>query len=247
VGNVALKHCVIEGGVWVADNNWTIEDTTINAVSDNGPDYLFGLILYAQEWVDYPGDVAIHNSRITARATVYGTGDLAAVWLDSTSPQKLTITGSTLHNDGLAGVSAAVYKEAGDTTTVDVDNSVLITETGTVESGEYLGVYAEEEQSGVTSIRNCAFRSLGSGGTRADVDNDSSQSDVVVSSSVRSSASDTGPVSTGDLRQGSFSTDLVVPLTSPTLGPVNGQVWIDTVNNKLCYRSGGSTRCVTGS
>ena len=170
-----------------------------------------------------------------------------AVWLSSSSPQKLTITGSTLHNDGLANVSAAIYKEAGDTTTIDVDNSVLITETGTVESGEYLGVYAEEYQSGVTSIRNCSFRSLGSGGTRADVDNDSSQSDVVVSSSVRSSVSDVGPVSTGDLRQGSFSTDLVVPLTSPTLGPVNGQVWIDTVNNKLCYQSGNSSRCVTGS
>jgi hypothetical protein len=62
-----------------------------------------------------------------------------------------------------------------------------------------------------------------------------------------SSVAGDGSVTTADLGQANFSTNLIVPLSSPTPASVNGNVWIDTGTNKLCYRSGGTTRCVLGS
>jgi hypothetical protein len=243
-GTATLKGCLIYGGVYVGDGNWTIEDTTVSSISDNGPFYVYGIGIVPGA---YPGDLRIQNSRIEARALAYGANDIGTIWASSESSLSVTVIASTLVADGNAAESAPIYKVEGDQTAITVDNSVLVNTAPESEGANYHGLYVESDQGGKTIVRNSAFSAIGTGGVRTDVDNESAQGDVVIAGCTHSSDSDSGNTSTADSRQGAFSTDLVVPLVSPSLGPVNGQLWVDTVNNRLCYRSGGSTRCVTGS
>jgi hypothetical protein len=116
-----------------------------------------------------------------------------------------------------------------------------------VSSGEFSGVYQVVGSNVPVKLRASSIHSYGSGGTRADIDNDASAANVVVESTEHSTATGDSGTTTSDVRRGQFSSDLIIPLTAPTLGPVNGQIWIDTSTNKLCYRSGNTTRCILGS
>jgi hypothetical protein len=237
------------GPIVDAGGDWKISNTTIVGTSSIGPDYVYG---YARYWTT--GKASIIASTIVAEASGSTVGDVAAIYVDGTlASPGLTISGSHLIARNLvsspSAITAAFYEQAGETNGSDVyiQGSILEYESGTgVGGGQFYGLYVPEDTDTPLSVRASSIRGIGSGGTRADVYNDS-DNQIALTAVEHSTFTGDTPTFSPDQRQGQFSSDLIVPLSSPTLGPLNGQVWIDTVNNKLCYRSGGSTRCVTGS
>ncbi len=136
---------------------------------------------------------------------------------------------------------------------VIVDGSILRYESvEDAASGSFHGVYVEggEDQTrAVLHIQGSSIVSVGSGGTRSDIDIDA-DSPVVVGSTAYSTVSGDSIdfVSAPDERQAWFSADLTIPITAPTLAaPADGQIWIDDATNKFCYRSNGTTRCLLGT
>ena len=250
-GHITVDNSQI-GPIVDAGGDWTIRNTAIDASANEASQYVYG---YARYYTD--GKATIIGSTITAEAvgvTGASLGDVSAIYLDGTlSTPTLTISSSHLVSRNLvsspSGITASVYEQSGETTgsSVYIEGSILEYESTTgAGSGQFYGVYVPEDTNTPVSVRNSSIRGIGSGGTRADVYNDS-ENQVALTAVEHSTFTGETPTFSSDQRQGQFSSDLIVPLTSPTLGPVNGQIWIDTVNNKLCYRSGGSTRCVTGS
>jgi hypothetical protein len=237
------------GPIVDAGGEWTIKNTTIVGTSSIGPDYVYG---YARYWST--GKSSIIASTIIAEATGSSVGDVSAIYVDGTlASPGLTISGSHLIARNLvsspSAITAAVYEQEGETDGSDlyIEGSILEYQSGTgVGGGQFYGIYLPEETDTPLSVRASSIRGIGSGGTRADVYNDS-DNQIALTAVEHSTFTGDTPTFSPDQRQGQFSSDLIVPLSSPTLGPLNGQVWIDTVNNKLCYQSGGSTRCVTGS
>lgn len=253
-GNVTVLDSDI-GGVAEAGGNWTFKNTSILATHGAGDQqYLEYIFAYARVGSEYSGNVTFIGCTIEARATVTSPySETNPIWMEGSGAGEIRIIGSTViaNNDtsSPAGVTAAILNEASASgTKIIVQGSELryVSHAG-VSSGEFNGVYQVAGSNVPVALRASSIHSSGSGGERADIDNDSSAANVVVESTEHSTATGDSGTTTSDVRQGQFSSDLIVPLTSPTLGPVNGQIWIDTGTNKLCYRSGGTTRCILGS
>jgi hypothetical protein len=237
----------------VVDNggNWTFRNTTIRGTHNSSTDYIFA---YARLGSAYSGNVKFIGSTIEARAIDSSPpNETAAIWLEGDGPGEIQVIGSTLIaiNDvaSPAGVTAAVYVEPDteNTTMTIVGSELRYASASGISNASFFGVYSEEGSSAPIHLRASSFHSLGSGGTRSDIFNASASSMVSVEATANASTAGGGGTTTADSRKGQFSSDLIVPLSAPTLGPVNGQIWIDTGTNKLCYRSGGTTRCLTGS
>lgn len=249
-GNIVVKDSEI-GPIYDAGGDWTIMNTHILAAASDGPDYVYA---FARLLASYPGSVTIVGSKIEALATGSGVGPVSGLYLvGTTSGPEIRVIGSTIEARNLVSspgdITAAVYEEYDEAagSTIFAEGSQLRYESNAgVSAGQFYGVYVPEGTTAPIHIRASAIRSSGSGGTRADVYTDTNAT-LSIAATEYSSLAGGGATATTDLRQGQFSSDLVIPLTSPTLGPVNGQIWIDTGTNKLCYRSGGTTRCLTGS
>ncbi|HYV85615.1 MAG TPA: hypothetical protein VFB49_06885 [Patescibacteria group bacterium] len=251
VGNIVVQDSDI-GPVADFGGNWTIRNTSITAAGDgDAMEYIYA---YARVGSEYNGNVMIIGSTLEARATVYSpSASTNAVWLGYEGSGAINIIGSSLvaNNDTVtpSGVTAPVYNDynaSGMKVTIQGSELYTVSQSG-VSYGAFYGVYEGEGSSVPIVLRASSIQSFGSGGTRADIYNDSAAANVNVEATENATVVGDYGTTTADSRQGQYSSDLIVPLTSPTLGPVNGQIWIDTGTNKICYRSGGTTRCVLGS
>jgi len=236
----------------IADSggSWLFRNSHLITTAADGPEYAY---TYLREDVQSDSNVTFIGCRIEVRVTTYDVASTAAIWTAGDAPGAINIIGSEVIVANLAsgpsGVNAAIYEDDETSNmTLTVEGSLIRYESVmSAGGGEFYGIYAEEDTSGPIHVRGSSFQSAGTGGTRADVNRDATGAPVTLAATQYSSVVGAGAMATADLRQGQFSIDLIVPLTSPTLGPVNGQVWIDTGTNKLCYRSGSTTRCLTGS
>lgn len=201
-----------------------ITGSTIETIARSGDGLIDNYPLYIQGRGD---DVHIIGSTIRARTEATSPGyDTAAVFLDSgldVGTGSVVIEGSLIQYESVTGATG----------------------------GTFFGVRTEFRNGpGAVSgleIRGSTIRSVGSGGTRADVQNETS---TLVTLAGTQYATAGGPglaqILTSDLRQGQFSADLTIPVSTPVVTPVpNGRLWIDA-SNRLCYRSSGSTRCLAG-
>lgn len=249
VGNVVVLDSDL-GPVGDAGGNWTFKDTTITATHDAVPDYIYA---YARYGGEYTGTLTMIGCTVEARAPYGANVSTNAIWFGEPGAAAVEIIGSylTASNEYAypGGITAPIQTDPSATgAPITIQGSVLstVSQAG-VNVGEFYGVYQAEDSNLPVILRASTVRSFGSGGTRADVYNDAAAENVSIEATAISSVVGDFGTTTVDSRQGKYSSDLIIPLTSPTLGPVNGQVWIDTGTNKLCYRSGGTTRCITGS
>jgi hypothetical protein len=249
VGNVVVLDSDL-GPVADLGGNWTFKSTTISATHYGTPDYIYA---YARGGSEYNGNLTMIGCTLEARAPASANVSTNALWLGYAGSGEINIIGSTLIANNAAanpgGITAPIQID-GDATgaRITVQGSLLysVSQAG-VSTGEFYGVYQAEESDVPVILRASTVKSFGSGGTRADVYNDAAAENVNIEATAVSSVAGDFGTTTADSHQGQYSSDLIIPLISPTLGPVNGQVWIDTGTNRLCYRSGGTTRCLTGS
>src|SRR6185436_5680675 len=165
-----------------------------------------------------PGELRIIGSTVIARSTVQAPAYDVAPIFPNGSGGTMIIEGSTL-----------IYESVPNAT-----------------GGEYYGINAEVSAAYPTLVRNSMIRSVGSGGTRADVRRDNNTIPISLAGVDYSTVMGVGAsgIVTSDFRQGQFSADLTIPLTTPT-ATSNGRLYVGATD-RLCYRSGGEERCVGG-
>jgi hypothetical protein len=241
------------GPILDAGGDWTIVNSRVIGEAPDGVEYIYtyGRIVTADS-----GRVLIVGSTLEARARVgasvgvsafyvYGQGSVGAEARIIGS----TIVASNFGSSATGSVTAAIYEQPdfASGTLVSVEGcSIGYQSAAGVSGGEFYGIYSPDGTTTPVRVRKSSIHGAGSGGSRADVYADTGTS-VSLAATEYSSVAGDGSVTTADLGQANFSTNLIVPLSSPTPASVNGNVWIDTGTNKLCYRSGGTTRCVLGS
>jgi len=255
--------CTTAGSVIVQDSdmvgildgggNWLVRNSNIHgSASTSGTDvYAYARFTYG---VQSPaGTTTIVGSKLTATGTSANLGIVFAV-IESgcMNSGPLRITGSVI--SAASTVSAPGYETSAIwdlgfcTDTLLVEGSVITYESVTgATSGTFYGVHLPNSSGSPLDIRGSVIRSVGTGGTRADVQRDDNTSTISLAGVNYTTVGGAGApgIATADFRQGQFSADLTIPLTTPTASS-NGKLWVVPANNQLCFRSGGAQYCVTG-
>jgi len=177
---------------------------------------------------------------------------LNAVWLGSSGSGEINIIGSTLvaNNDvtSPAGITTPIlndYNATGMKITVQGSELYAVSHRGSAPASS-TGSIRGRGRAVPVILRASSIRSVGTGGTRADIYNDSGAANVNVGATETPRSRVITERRTADSRQGQYSSDLIVPLTSPTLGPVNGRS--GSIRERTALLSiGGTTRCILGS
>jgi hypothetical protein len=242
-------------------NSWTISGTRIRAISGTpapgGKELVYAYIHAPQPGL--AGKVSIVGSTLESIARagddvadnypVYVAG--RGVGMEIVGSVIIGRTEEAAPDYDTAAVFIDGFEAAGNGTIL-IEGSLLQYESVSgATSGEFYGVLARPELSTTNfsplDIRGSSIRSFGSGGSRADVQNETNIT-ITLAATQHSTKGGSGVVTTADLRQGQFSADLRIPLAAPATLPIlDGSLWVDTFANRLCYRSGGQTRCLTGS
>jgi hypothetical protein len=240
---------------------WTIADSRITTEVAAGTNFWLAWAYIHAPVPGYAGKVSISNTVIESTVppgsfalhnwplTIYGRGS------------EMRIVGSSIvartFGSGENAEAAAVFvdkaDDAGDEDVL-IDGSLIRTESSQgATGGEFYGIYEEPLTGGYTfsdlRVHGSVISSVGSGGTRADVRHDGDAVIALASTEYSSTSGSSAStlIKTSDLKQGKFSEELVAPTASSSLPISDGRIWIDTTTNKLCYRSNGVTRCVSGS
>jgi len=249
-GNVVVRNCDTGivgdfGGDWLISGSWL--HTSTAAAGETGIAY----VRSADVGATWGGTTTITGSVLESTGTGTSLADVYPVYIAPTvEPGELRIIGSTVI--ARSTVQAPAYDVApifpnGSGGTMIIEGSTLIYESvPNATGGEYYGINAEVSAAYPTLVRNSMIRSIGSGGTRADVRRDNNTIPISLAGVDYSTVTGTGAsgIATSDFRQGQFSADLTIPLTTPT-STSNGRLYVGT-SDRLCYRSGGEARCVGG-
>jgi len=240
---------ILDGG-----GNWLIKNSNIHSTSGVNTDYsyAFGRFTYAFSQT-LAGTTTIIGSKLTATGTGTGLNGVFGVIISGClNSGPIRIEGSVITAESTVaapGYETTAFYDAGLCSgSVLVEGSVLTYESVTgATSGQFYGIHVPPSAGYQADIRGSIIRSVGSGGTRADVQKDVSAGPISLAGVDYSTVAGVtaSSIATSDFRQGQFSADLTIPLSAPTANS-NGRLWVVPANNQLCFRSGGAQYCVTG-
>jgi hypothetical protein len=246
-GSVIVRNCDLgtvadQGGDWLITNSWI--HTTVSNPGDPG----YGFVRTGSG--SFPGTTTIIGSVLESTGTTANVGDIYPLLVTGNVPGEARIVNSVIHarsTSSAPNYDVAPVWPVGDGGPFVIEESTLIYESVSgATSGQFYGINAESLTLYPVVLRNSVIRSIGSGGTRADVRRESDGAPVTLAGVQYSTVTGSGAsgITTLDFRQGQYSADLTIPLSNPTAN-ANGRLFIGS-SDRLCYRSGGEQRCVGG-
>jgi len=232
--------------------NWLIANSRVHASGGASGEAVVAYIRTGSGGSTFAGGTTIVGSTLEATGTGASMDSVTALYVAaslSTGPIRVTGSSLTARSTSSSGSgSTRVVYPGGAADSVLIEGSTLVYQSVSGASGGlFYGVFTGAGTDAAVDVRGSIIRSVGSGGTRADVVHDSNGAAVTLAgvdySTVAGNA--TADIATSDFRQATFSSDLTIPLAAPSAA-ANGKLYING-SNQLCWRSGGAARCITGS